>query len=254
MAEGEQHFKIIKKRKPNTDDSQTQSGFHLLDRRASTLTPEEIRQKLLQQTLQTLTRETTALPIWFRSVSIGLQTHHQQAPNTCLLACSISVAEAIGRSRNKPTLYNEPQITQQLNQLGLINRFGLNTIDRRVNTIDFLQENLGLSITDTTTREPAEMAQGIIRALLHKDIALINSAAHWVAIYGLRKESQESVQYLVMNPASSTLEEMTTASLANRLVGDPLYSPSGYSGLGVKADLLYVNVPNVNFRINSVRT
>lgn len=246
MGEADKHFKIISRRQPGDQ------VFTIGDRRASRISPAELRQQQLQQTLQALTAETRQLSVGTRQTSLELEVHHQQAAITCLLACTISASEAINRKTDGAIALNESDLAQRVERQGLMTPYGLNTTNRRIDTIKFLQTNLGLSITDTVTREPAEMAHGIVSALNHRDIVLLNSAAHWIAIYGLRKTTPDTVQWLVMNPALSALDEISTPELANRLVGDPKYSPTEIPGMGIKGDLLYINIPSTGFRITGL--
>lgn len=258
MSEEEGLFRVTGKRQPE------ESGFKVTARRDGGSgrisvknirkpTPDELPRlrELKLGDVQTVIYQATSRLANGRRISVDLQPHIQQYDNSCLLASAISVSEGIARSQRTPQNFDEATLSTEARRLGILARGGMTTettIGRQA-VEEFLENRLGIDLHHVDEREPIEMGKACVEAILKGDVVLLNSGAHWVAVYGLDKSSSQEINWNVIDPLRREPQTYTTPQLSEKLVGSILLK----DGAGVSGEIFTVSVPKPAFRPTQVR-
>lgn len=169
-------------------------------------------------------------------IALPLQVHTQRHDNTCLLACSIAVAESVGRIASTPRSFDESQLAALAREQGLLAGGGMATQrpESRQHVFDFIQTHLGLSVAKTVSVDvtsPEQLGLECVSAIRNKNVALLNyplgTTGHWVAIFALTKKVGEKIHWSVMNPLLPSTENLTNDQLVHRLLGTALTGDRG---------------------------
>ncbi len=208
-----------------------------------------LRERALSRTRAAIVDQARDLPLGER-ISLPLQPHLQKHDNSCLLAASISIGEGLARHQGRLAAFNEAYLAGQARAQGLLSGAGMHT--ERTASRDavqhFLERNLGIHINHLDPREPEEMGWAAVNIISEGNLFLLNSYSHWVAIYGLNKLSDRDINWLMVDPLASTLQQLSTTQLAERIIGTTLTGPSGSPG-----EIFVVEVPKPSFIVKSVR-
>lgn len=169
-------------------------------------------------------------------IALPLQVHTQRHDNTCLLACSIAVAESVSRIASTPRSFDESQLATLAREQGLLAGEGMTTQrpESRQQVLDFIQTHLGLSVAKTVSVDitsPEQLGLECVSAIRNKNVALLNyplgTTGHWVAIFALTKKADQQIQWSVMNPLVPSTEILSNDQLVQRLLGTALTGERG---------------------------
>lgn len=199
-----------------------ESYFRARDVRRST--PEEIashRQRVLQETIQNIRDEARSLPVG-QQTSLDVRPHLQQSNDTCMIACTIAIREAIARSKGETIGLNEQIIASEARRLNLLAFGGMATTARgneRQASLQFLEERTGVKIQPLLGLEPPEVGRACVNAIRERNIPLLNSFGHWVAIFGLDKRSDQDINWRIADPLRAEPRILTTPELSKLFIG-----------------------------------
>lgn len=169
-------------------------------------------------------------------IALPLQVHTQRHDNTCLLACSIAVAESVSKIASTPRSFDESQLATLAREQGLLAGGGMTTQrpESRQQVFDFIQTHLGLSVAKTVSVDitsPEQLGLECVRAIQNKNVALLNypigTTGHWVAIFALTKKADQQIHWSVMNPLVPSTENLSNDQLVQRLLGTALTGERG---------------------------
>jgi hypothetical protein len=239
----ERSFRVTARRTPS-------SGFKAKDlRRVDPNELPQLREQQIAQTLGALNRGTDNLPVG-QIISLEPRPHVQQAGNTCLLAVSISIAEAVANRQGQVRTYSERDLAFEATTIGLLARGGMTTerVEGMQRVLGFLSSRLDLSLHAVPTRDPIEMAEVCASEVSGGNIMLINTAAHWTAVYGLDKTAHD-IRWLAVDPLRPVLQNYSSAELAQKLV----YTNLSGRPDATSAQLVLVELPKPQFRVTQVR-
>ncbi len=209
-----------------------------------------LREQKLVEVQRAIYHQTSTLLIGIRE-SLNLRPHEQQYDNSCLLAAAISVGEGVARRQGTTRIFDEVALGVEAKKLGLLSDGGMTTerTAGRQAVEEFLERNLGLDLEHIDEREPIDMGRICARSIEDGNVVLLNSAAHWVAIYGLNKRSEDDIDWFAIDPLRTEPQQYTTPQLAERLMGSILLR----QGQGVAGELFVVNIQKPNFRAKEFR-
>lgn len=242
----------------STTDSTPNFGVRSISRLSAAEQLEQ-RNRNAELISSVIIRATSDLPTG-EHIALPLQVHTQRHDNTCLLACSIAVAESVSRIANSPRSFDESHLASLAREQGLLAGGGMATQrpESRQQVFDFIQTHLGLSVAKTISVDidaPENLGLECVSAIQDKNVALLNyplgSTGHWVAIFALTKQAGGQIRWSVMNPLLPSTEELPNDQLVQRLLGTALTGETGvrYGELFI----LDTNSAKGSFRVTSKR-
>jgi hypothetical protein len=148
-----------------------------------------------------------------------------------MLACAISVSKAVARRNGRIWIIDEKTVADEARQLGVLDTAGMDTLGNP-RTVEFLQTRLGLKQKPfpPDSRDPEVMARTVVQDIKNGNCAFVNSAAHWITIFGLDKQFDDQISWIGMDPLRTEIQRYTTDELANRLLGSSMSAP-GVTGV-----------------------
>lgn len=190
----------------------------------------EARQRNASAIREAITTATLNLSVGDH-IGLPLELHTQALDNSCLLACSVAVAESVARIANSLQVYDESQLASLARDQGLLAGGGMTTERQggRERVFDFLRSHLGITVAKEVALDvtsPEMLGLECVNAIQDKNVALLNyplgTAGHWVAIFALTKQAQGDIRWSVMNPLHPSIENLSNDQLVERLLGTAL--------------------------------